>query len=139
LCDTVETCTSTKPCVLRAVKSPWLKAGFSTIEDRSIVNRIHRIDEKWVKMNKNKNKKTKAFLDSQNEYSEELKGLFNIAVKDIEDKISMDRIRDTSSKEEDLVFWKDQQYPKLRKMVIGQKDSLYEKQIIKNIPDYNKI
>ena len=35
-CNQTESCTEEEPCVVRAVKVSWLKAGFPTIEDRSI-------------------------------------------------------------------------------------------------------
>ena len=35
-CNKTDSCTDEEPCVVRAVKVSWLKAGFPTVEDRSI-------------------------------------------------------------------------------------------------------
>ena len=41
-CESTILCTADSPCVVRAVKDPWIKAGFPVIQDRQIKAKILR-------------------------------------------------------------------------------------------------
>ena len=92
-----------------------------------------KLDEEWVKINKNKSKTDNTTKCNQEKYTNKIEGLFNIASKDIEEVIGKDRLRSHGSKEEDIKFWIDQKDPKKRKMVIGTNDVVYEAKVAKKI------
>ena len=42
-CESNDLCTEESPCVVRAVKVPWLRAGFPVVSDRSITSSVLRL------------------------------------------------------------------------------------------------
>ena len=83
-CDENESCTEESPCVVRAIKKPWMKAGFPTIQDRSIKDKVLGLDKEWIKLNKHAKREDERFRKNCDEFSSKIDSLFNISPKDIE-------------------------------------------------------
>ena len=61
-----------------------MKAGFPTIQDRSIKDKVLGLDKEWMKLNKHAKREDERFRKNCDEFSSKIDSLFNIAPKDIE-------------------------------------------------------
>ena len=64
-----------------------MNAGFPTIQDRYITEKVLKLDKKWMKLNKHSKREDESFKRSCEEFTTTIDGLFNIAAKDIENII----------------------------------------------------
>ena len=75
-CSVNDECTEENSCVVRELKKSWARAGFPVIEDRSIRDKVKKIDDEWSKINKNKsNKSSKRANIEQDEYRKKINNL----------------------------------------------------------------
>lgn len=87
-------CTDTSPCLVASIIKPWTLAGFKTISGKSVKIKVLKL----IKTHKLL-KKQKRILDANSmgkklaEFQNEVKQLFDIGVKDLEDVIMKDRFR----------------------------------------------
>ena len=125
-CEDVETCTEDDPCVVRAVKQAWIKAGFPVITDQSIRLKVLNLNQTWMSLDKNKKKNTEVAKESRKSFEKDIKTLFWISVKDLKKEIESDRLRTSGAIKEDIAFLEDQVDPLKRKMSLGDTDTKYE-------------
>ena len=83
-CEDNETCTEEVPCVVRAIKKHWINAGFPTIQDRYIKDKVLRLDKEWMSLNKHSKRDDDRFKKNCEDFKTRIDGLFNIGAKDIE-------------------------------------------------------
>ena len=131
VCDRDDGCKSCQPCLVKAVKEPWQRAGIETSKDHYISLKVKKLDSQWTSLNRNKSKTSDAARKARQEFEVYLDTLFDIASQDAEKVIMNDRLRSADTRQEDIDFLRDQRGD--RKMGIGSQDTQYKKKVIKKV------
>ena len=110
----------------------WEMANFSTIQEKHIKKKVLKELVMWKTLHKNK-RNTEIEQTKKTKYLQDVKLIFDVASKDLEDKLNKDRLLLDKTKPtekqkerlvEDLAFLKDQYGPRLSSM--GPIDSKYK-------------
>ena len=125
--------TSRAKCVIAAIKhdGKWLKSGLPMVSDFTIRERLTKLNETWVKLNKARFKEAKREIEKRGVFREMMGEFFDLTAKDAEKIIKSDRLRSADAKEEDVQFLADQRVE--RKMKIGKLDKIYELSVMKKV------
>ena len=112
------------------VEKYWKKAGFQT-KKRSVED-VQSLVDGYLSLKKKSGRKSKAEEARRLRCLEDLDCLFDIAVKNLKDILSADRIRANLDIEgEDLAFLEDQQTR--RQMVLGSENTPYKERVASEI------
>ena len=138
--------------VVNQVMKYWEMAGYKdmVMMKHNIKIKIEKEVKKYQTMNKSRNRNSSAEIEKRGEYLDNLQKLFDIASPDIVEKLQKSRmlgLDDNCSrystkegytrKTEDISFLMDQRG--VRKMVMGEKDSSYERRVNSNLKKKQKV
>ena len=98
--------TSRAKCVKHDGK--WLKSGLPMVSDFTIRERLTKLNETWVKLNKARFKAAKHEIEKRGVFREMMGEFFDLTAKDAEKIIKSDMLRSADAKEEDVQFLADQ-------------------------------
>ena len=127
-CEVNPNCKSGNECLVWKVKNDgrWLESGIPILSDRSISDKIVKLNQDYRFLIKHKSKPN-ADTVKREDFVTKLDSLFDISAPSALDRIKADRLRSEQAVVEDIQFLQDQKGP--RKMQVGQRDKDFDKSV----------
>ena len=102
-------------CLIAALKldGNWLKSGLKMMSDKSIVDKAMKLNDRHVKINKQKHLQTPKEIAKRTIFKADMMKLFDIADKNLISGIKADLMRSDEAKQEDIDFYLDQCGPRI--------------------------
>ena len=87
-------CHASNPCLVAALINPWFRSGFPTISAISVRDKVCKLIKNYIHLKKQSRVLSSTSMNNRvTEFNNEVKKLFDIGVKNLEEAIKIDRFR----------------------------------------------
>ena len=92
-------------CILSKIKGPWLKVGFPLQSDNNLIQKLNKLNKKYLNLKKNMHRRSPLKLKKQQDFRKELGKIFWAGIADLQNWIKKDKNRSDLDRKEDLDFY----------------------------------
>ena len=115
-------------CILSKIKGLWLKAGFPLQSDNNLIQKLNKLNKKYLNLKKNMHRRSPLELKKQQDFRKKLGKIFWAGIADLQNWIKKDKNRSDLDRKEDLDFLYDQEHN--RKLFLGPEDKKYSEKVL---------